>query len=158
MLVRVGLILSVCVSLTIAAGCGGGSTEGPSKPADAKQTSAVTGSVTIDGQAPNGLSIYLVPASSTTVGLIDEDFSSGHVANPDTTGNFTFTTYVYGDGAPAGDYVAVMRWAPRGQQKPSDSGVERFNNKDGDFAASKFKVKVEADKPTVLEKWELKSK
>lgn len=158
MLMRAGCGLFLALLLLALPGCGAGSTEGPSVPADAKATSPVTGSVTIDGKVPKGLKVYLVPAAAAQPMQIDDEFSSGHTSGIEGEGKFAISTYLRGDGAPPGDYVVVMRWDPRGTDRPSDSVLDSFNWKYGNPAESKLKVTVEAGKPTALEKWELTSK
>ncbi|MEM7476429.1 MAG: hypothetical protein AAF483_15665 [Planctomycetota bacterium] len=81
-------ILSLCAF----AGCGG-----PTLP-----TIDVTGSVTVDGQPMEGVSVIFSPAAS----------SSGRAATgqTDAQGNFKLTTETPGDGALAGDYkVAITK-------------------------------------------------
>src|SRR5262245_49791507 len=63
----------------------------------------VSGSISFKGQPPVGA---LVVLSSTSGGA--EGFAPTATVKND--GSFEFTSYVPGDGAPQGEYVATVQW------------------------------------------------
>lgn len=64
----------------------------------------VAGKITFEGKAPAGAQIFLKPVQAkpgvtyTPVGVVRED------------GSFRISTYGDGDGAPPGEYIAVIQW------------------------------------------------
>src|SRR5689334_13851153 len=95
------LPLLVLAAAVLAGGC----RSGP----DIRKSYPVTGTLTIDGApAEAGVVITLVPQ------FVETDKHPIHPrALTGAGGTFTFTTYNTDDGAPEGEYVAVVEWPPR---------------------------------------------
>lgn len=86
------VIAAVILGLSVVAGCGGGAEGG-------KPVFPVTGNVTMFGGALVDATIAFaptVPGQPTAMGKTDKE------------GNFTLTTYEYGDGAAEGQYKVVI--------------------------------------------------
>lgn len=90
-----GTLLAALLVSTL--GCGGGNE--PTAP-----VVPVAGKITFEGKAPAGAQIFLKPVSQlpgftyTPVGVVKND------------GTFAISTYGKDDGAPAGEYVAIVQW------------------------------------------------
>jgi hypothetical protein len=67
----------------------------------------VKGQVTFDGKPPEGATVTLRPVAGSKAPI--DLFPTGAVQ---ADGSFTLMTYPHGDGAPEGDYVAVLMWYP----------------------------------------------
>jgi hypothetical protein len=89
-----GLCASVLVG--VLAGCSGGDGRVPVYP--------VAGKVTVGGEVPEGALIVFYPAEEAG----QPEHRPSAKVEPD--GRFKLTTYDAGDGAPAGDYTAVIQW------------------------------------------------
>ncbi len=160
---RLALVL-VLLHLTLISGCVFGSSD--PKPKDAKPTFPVTGVVHIDGKPKQGVHLFLTaaeegsmnpttPTSSTVAAITSDD------------GKFSFSTYLPGDGLPAGNYVISFYWTDGfvqdfiviDDQKPVKLGASatKFNQKYGTPAKSKFKFTVDKE-PVDLKILELTTK
>ncbi|WP_422927705.1 hypothetical protein [Singulisphaera sp. PoT] len=84
-------------------------------------THPATGRVTINGEPPVGALVQLFPTAETKT---DERKSRpwGLVGND---GGFSLSTYVAGDGAPAGEYAFTITWPPDAS-KPSMTDRLKF--------------------------------
>lgn len=117
---------------------------------DIKTTYPVKGEVTIDGAPQKDIWVYLVPKGSKLPkgeqpaqrGLTKED------------GTFAITTYIEGDGAPAGDYVICIEKLRYRQTGSSWVGPDQLGKKYSDPEKSEFTVTVGGE-PVVIPKIEL---
>ena len=90
------MVLGVsALCLSVAAGCGC-RPDGPPR----KETFRVTGKVTVDGQAPP----TPVQIEAHNVAGMDAQMPTLSQCETNPDGTFEITTYVTGDGVPAGDY------------------------------------------------------
>ena len=104
----------------------------------------VSGTVKVDGQAPQGAQIVLHPV--TPAGP-DAVAPTGSV-NAD--GSFAITSYTTGDGAPPGEYTATIQWYKFDEKLGGPGG----NVLPPEYATPKttpIKVSVQAGGPTQLE-------
>jgi hypothetical protein len=103
-IIRFGIAGTLAVSLI---GCGGE----PRVP-----VYPVSGKITYKGQPPVGAQVFLHPVNeSDLTGVVP----AGRVKQD---GSFTITTYDSDDGAPQGDYVALIQWyklSPEGAPGPN---------------------------------------
>ncbi len=88
----------------------------------------VTGSVTVDGKPAAGVRLVFCPVTASEgamkqrpLGITDEQ------------GKYSLTTFVLGDGAPAGEYKISATWLSASKQAVVDErgsvGTDRFMNK-----------------------------
>jgi hypothetical protein len=91
-----GAVLGASVLAASLAGCTGGDGRVPVYP--------VSGKVTVAGAVPEGALIVFYPAE----GVVQPEHRPS--AKVERDGRFRLTTYDAGDGAPAGDYTAVIQW------------------------------------------------
>lgn len=128
-------------SLLLAAGCGKGDGKRPTFP--------VTGKVTVDGQPGAEARLFFSPV---------DDAAPRPTAVTDGEGNLIVTTYVTGDGAPAGEYKIGLEWPKMvnnmGRIQP---GPDRLGGKFKNPAASKWTVTVTAG-PNTLPDFDVKTK
>src|SRR5262245_47814108 len=89
------------------------------------------------GKPAAGALVIFYPADT-----MDAAKPVGHV---DAKGGFTLTTYVQGDGAPEGEYVATVEWRPV-RTNPFDAnrdGADRLQGRFSDPKTSRFRFKIE---------------
>jgi len=121
------------------------------------KTYPVTGSITVDGQPVGGLKVM---AHSTTPKVktkpkADDTAApsvyvpSGLSAFTDKEGHFEISTYVKGDGIPAGEYTLTFLW---GQYNLGGryGGPDKLKGKYKDPKKSEVKFTVDPTKPTDL--------
>lgn len=120
---------------------------------DSVPTFPVTGTVIVDGKPVEGANVKLTP--------IDEIGSPDALtANGMTTGDGTFklSTYVQGDGAPAGEYAVTIYWLePPKPPRSKDPGPDRLRRKYADPAKSAWKVEVHEEE-NVLSAFEVSTR
>jgi hypothetical protein len=83
----------------------------------------VEGKVTMNGQAPEGATVVLVPSSGT----IEVANQPTGVVSSD--GTFKLQTYPHGEGALPGDYKVLVTWLPpdaRKQEKPINKAPVKY--------------------------------
>jgi hypothetical protein len=97
----------------IAAGCGG----------DGRlPTHPVRGTVTFDGKPLPRAEVWLVPKDEAA---LKAEIMIRPAGVTDADGAFTTTTYLTGDGAPAGEYAAIVHWTPaRGATDNADEPAD----------------------------------
>jgi hypothetical protein len=86
----------------------------------------VKGTVTFDGKPPEGATVTLRPVAGSKAPA--DLFPTGAVK---ADGSFTLLTYPHGDGAPEGDYVAVLMWYPPNaaeMQNPQSQLPAKYSN------------------------------
>ena len=122
-------------------------------PSDGKRpVHKVTGSITVDGKPAKDAYLVFYPTDAA------DTMTPKPTATADESGSLTVTTYVTGDGAPAGEYKVGIEW-PKivnnfGRMQPSG---DQLNGKFKDAATSKWTVKIQpGDNP--LPPFELKTK
>lgn len=93
------IVLGICCGLVLT-GCGSETPPGqlPVFPASCQ--------VTVGGQPAEGVFVLLQPVPGSPAALKDEVVSG----TTDATGKVTLTTYEQNDGAPAGEYIVLIRW------------------------------------------------
>jgi hypothetical protein len=67
----------------------------------------VTGKILVDGKPAPGAMVIFCPISGS-----DEFMRERPIGFADADGTFRLTTFVLDDGAPAGEYKVIARWAP----------------------------------------------
>jgi hypothetical protein len=111
-------------------------------------TYPVTGSVTVGGKPFLGARVMLVP-----VGGSEKFQKERPLGFTDAAGQFQLTTFVAGDGAPAGDYQVMVRAADPDPRKPEQlqayRGRPRIDPKYSSPETSGLTAKVDAA-PTQL--------
>lgn len=88
------------IVMTLLVGCGGGGYADP----PVVPVSPVSGKVTFDSKIPAGAEVTLIRVDKT------EEAVAGSHGTVKEDGTFKISTYGDGDGAPPGDYVAVVQW------------------------------------------------
>ena len=118
----------------IVAGCGNTRYQDPPVLAVA----AVSGSVKFGTELPVGAKVTLVPVQRTEEGIY-----SSAVVKPN--GTFTVSTYGQEDGAPLGEYVALVQWfKPLNGENGNVGGPNVIPKQYSDPAKSPVKVTVKA--------------
>lgn len=135
---------AVILLALLLAGCG------PSD--DKRPVYKVTGRITVDGQPAKDA--YLVFYSTDS----NDKMAPKPTATADENGNLTVTTYITGDGAPAGEYKVGIEW-PKivnnfGRMQP---GGDQLNGKFKEVATSKWTVRIQPGE-NQLPPFELKTK
>jgi hypothetical protein len=98
----------------------------------------VHGKVLVDGKPALEAFVYFHPEDPADPG---PGFAFGQV---DEAGAFAMSTYVAGDGVPAGDYVITIEWPQRsGLLKNDFQGPDRLKGRYADRKASTFRFRVE---------------
>jgi 5-hydroxyisourate hydrolase-like protein (transthyretin family) len=136
-LVAVVLLLSL-------SGCGGMSDQDRLKilVPNAKKTTPVKGKVLVDGKPMKNLWVTLHPENETPDSLLPK-------AQTDANGHFAITTYIGGDGAPAGKYKITVEWLTYRQFGAQWVGPNKLEDKFGQVSTTPFEVTV-GDKPITL--------
>jgi hypothetical protein len=119
-----------------------------------KQTTKVTGKVTIDGAAPDP------PAQVECVatGGMDPKHATFSWCDTKPDGSFEISTYEQGDGIPAGDYSLTFKWQPFNVMSRG-YGADKFKGKYAKPENSKIKFTIaDGDKPADLGTIELSNK
>ena len=111
----------------------------------------VSGKVLIDGEAKDGVNLYLFKPDGTAM---------PNNARTKADGTYCWTTYEVCDGLEAGEYVVCFRHIPK--QKSNDRGdsdeVDLFEGKFSDPKTSEFKLTVAAGAPQENVNYDLKTK
>jgi len=98
----------------------------------------VTGKVLFKEQPAEGAKVVFLPAG--------EDNAQYRGARPAATvaadGSFTMRTEPYGDGAPAGDYLALITWFPPRDENPNSNPKNKLPSKYSDPRNPLFKASV----------------
>lgn len=102
-----------------------------------------SGTVKVDGKAPEGAHIVLHP--KTPVGT--DPIAPTATVKPD--GSYVITTYQAGDGAPPGEYVATVQWYQI--DKDGIVGPNVIPKEYSTPQTSPIKVTVKSDGPTTIE-------
>ena len=106
-------LASVTFSMTclvVCLGCGDGKIA----------TFPVTGTVTVDGQPAEGALLIFCPVGGS------EEFSKVRPAGKTKSGGkYELSTFDALDGAPAGEYQVMVRWAPENQQSTEEGRDDR---------------------------------
>lgn len=143
------IVLCAFVVVTIFGLSGCSSSDGKPK----KETSKVTGTVTVDGKPVALVRVELQDAKG-----FDAKMPTLPVGTTDETGKFEITTYDIGDGAPEGEYTAVFTWREIAIMNQGKDMPDKLKDRYSTAAKSKTKVKVEKGKPTDMGKIELTTK
>lgn len=98
-------------------------------------TYAVTGEVFVDGQPAADAFVYLNPRG-------DRPPQLRPYAQVDSQGKFAISTYLAGDGAPAGEYVITIEWLTYQQFSNQWSGPDKLNGQYARAEDSTFKASV----------------
>ncbi|MEW4562829.1 hypothetical protein AB1K70_09905 [Bremerella sp. JC770] len=111
------------------------------------ETYPTTGSVTVQGEPAFGAIVVLHPTSDVGMTKGNRAF-----AKAQQDGTFALTTYVTGDGAPAGEYTATVIWP----ENPNARGPspDRLRGKYANPASSDLTVSVKPGE-NQLPPWEL---
>jgi hypothetical protein len=124
------------------AGCGGG----PPDNVKRKATHPVTGTLTLNQKPVAGVRITLYPLNEADRGGSHWTQGFPHaITKEDST--FTVSTYVPGDGAPAGDYLVLASLMEGEGEQAKDVLQDRFANPK--TAKQKFQVKEQENKLTI---------
>lgn len=159
---------SALILLPLALCVGGCLDRSGPKPKDQKPTFPVSGVVEIDGKPTEGVQLFVYEAASAPADVMTPVSNissvSGSVTEKD--GKFAFSTYVPGDGLPAGSYVVSVYWNG-GVMQPLDNLQDRepklspaatkLNRKYGVPSKSSFKFTVDKE-PVDLKTLELSTK
>lgn len=86
----------------------------------------VSGSVKVNGKPAAGARVIFCP-----VGGSEEFQKERPTGKTDDAGNFDLTTFVKGDGAPAGDYQLSIMWIPSKGQAPDKLPEGMFEERTG---------------------------
>ena len=128
----------------LSAGCGKGDGKRAVYPA--------TGKVVIDGQPGAGAALVFYPTDAS------DKMAPKPTAVADEHGNLIVTTYVTGDGAPAGEYKVGLEWPKMvnnfGRMQP---GGDRLGGKYKDATTSKWTVRI-TEGTNTLPEFDIKTK
>jgi hypothetical protein len=119
-----------------------------------KETFPVKGQVYVDGQPAARLSVSLNNVNGV-------DLSAAYPALPTAItkedGTFEISTFVGGDGAPAGEYTATFLWGkPEGLS--IDTDIDKLKGRYADPKRSQIKLTVTEGQPTDMGRIDLKTK
>lgn len=84
----------------------------------------VRGQLFVGGKPAHGGKVYFFPVSPPS-----DPRANCPIGQVDEAGAFTVTTYVQGDGAPAGEYVLCFEWPARHPIKGTFDGGDRLGGK-----------------------------
>lgn len=147
--VLLAMLVGFCGGL---AGCGGGLSDGDRLKVlvpNAKTTIPVSGKVLVDGKPVKDLWVKMTLKNPTRADLVPSAQTDGY-------GDFKITTYVDGDGAPAGDYKITIEWL---HHRPDDEwvGPSKLGGLCGNPKTTEYSVSVN-DEPVVLPTFEVKAR
>ena len=138
------LLSLMSLALLTLVGCGSGRMSDQEKLKrlipNAKQTTPVRGKLLVDGKPVQDILVYLIPKGSK----MPTDVPPEHRARAKADGSFAITTYLEGDGAPAGEYVICLEWLTYRQSKDSWIGPDKLGNRYNDPDKSEFAVTVDS--------------
>ena len=106
---------------------------------NASQTTPVHGKLLVDGKPVKDIFVYLIPKGSK----MPKGEPPAHRTLVKADGSFAITTYLEGDGAPAGEYVICLEWLTYRQSKDSWIGPDKLGNRYNDPDKSEFAVTVD---------------
>ena len=109
---------AVALALVVLAGCGG----------DGRlPTYPVRGTVTFDGKPLPRAEVWLVPKDEAA---LKAEIMVRPYGVTEADGSFVASTYLTGDGAPAGEYAAIVHWSPtRGATDNADDAAAEAGSK-----------------------------
>jgi hypothetical protein len=147
---EISLFLCCALSALVLAGCGG----------EKIATYPVTGTVHVDDKPAEGAIVIFCPTDGS-----DQFKRERPMGTSDSSGRFQLTTFLKGDGAPAGNYQVMIRWpAPKkrgtaDEDDPHRSAAE-FDALGGRYfdPAKSGLTATTSSGPTDLTPFELKSK
>ena len=97
----------------------------------------VSGQVFVDGQPAEGALVYFFPVNAG-------DPQAMRATGPaDASGAFVMSTYVTGDGVPAGEYLVAFEWLEKHRLKGTFEGADRLKGKYYPAEKSEFRVTVQ---------------
>ncbi len=136
--VRLAGMLLCLVGAGLMTSCGGNK-----RPATVK----VRGTIQWQKQPVGGAQVMFHPVAA--VGAMEKIRPYGRT---DSTGAFELTSFLSGDGCPAGEYRVTVIWpqlmpGATGNAEHSEEGPDRFKGKYADPATSGLTVTVRADQP-----------
>lgn len=144
---RTVALLSLGSACLILAGCGGGGE-------NRKACFPVSGELFVGGQPAAGAQVVLFPKQNAVAAEWEKGFPRGWV---DATGGFRIGTYETDDGAPPGEYAAVVTWPNESNEEEADSAErDRLRGRYADPAKSSLAVVVAEQSEQRLERWNLK--
>jgi hypothetical protein len=150
----------ICVVFTLTS-CGGGPRPGSN--IKRAPTVKVSGEVTVDGNAAEGVMIACIPQGNYE----HPEAATLLNATSDADGRFVFTTYDLNDGLPPGEYALTFIWpkpkeGPMGiakrQTNAEKLASDQLNRKYDSAAKSPAKITVEKGNPLEMETIELTTK
>ncbi len=142
------LVMATIGMLVLATvGCGG------NKYPNEKQVFKIKGTVTVDGKPVEGIQVALHDKAGP-----DNQQPTYPQGFTDADGNIRISTYVEGDGAPAGDYAVTFAWQEFNLMSRSYSGPDKLNKKYSDPKKTPFSVSLGEGKPNDLGNVELTTK
>lgn len=135
----------LCSSAIVGSACG------EQTPGDWKETVPVEGQVFVDGKPAAMLTIECVSATG-----LDKEHPTLSTALTDEDGNFSFGTYVSGDGVPVGTYALIFQWGTLNTFRHSYDG-DKLNGRYRDAETSPVKFTAKIGEPLDLGTIELTS-
>ena len=114
---------------------------------NASPTTPVRGKLLVDGKPCKDVFVYLLPKGSK----MPTNEPPAHRAQVKADGSFAITTYLEGDGAPAGQYVICLEWLQHKQKGNSWVGPDKLGNRYNDPDTSAFVVTVDKQVEEFLE-------
>jgi len=135
-MLRVSALLLCVLIAGFSASCGGNK-----RPATVK----VRGTVQWQGQPAAGAQVILHPVSAT--GAMEKIRPNGRT---DSAGVFELSSFLPGDGCPAGEYRVTVVWPqtkPGATREDAEEGPDRLKGKYADPETSGLTVTVRADQP-----------
>jgi hypothetical protein len=130
---------AVLALLLLLPGCGGRKTVYPA-----------SGELFVDGKPAPDAFIYLHPVEDS------DPTMPRPFAQADEDGHYALSSYISGDGAPAGEYIVTFEWRERsGFTKQNFDGPDRLKGQYYDVKKSDYRVKIEK-KANVLPHFDLK--
>jgi hypothetical protein len=113
----------------------------------------VSGELFVDGKPAPDAFIYLHPVDGS-----EDPKSVRPFGQADENGAFALSSYVTGDGAPAGEYIVTFDWRERsGMFKQNFDGPDRLKGKYRDPKTSQFQLTIKK-KENQLPRYDLTTK
>lgn len=123
------------VVLAAVVGCGNGR----------KKVYPAQGEIYVNGKPQADVFIYLFP-----VGGDSDPKAVRPQGQTDATGTYHLSSYVQGDGAPEGEFVAIVEWPEKGGLMKTDfTGADRLKGAYNNIEKSKIKITINKGPTTI---------
>jgi len=143
---RLSNLITLSFLSLLNAGCGGGNL-------NEKQVFEIKGTVMVDGKPADQIQVALHDKAG-----LDTKQPTYPQGFTDESGKIRISTYVDGDGAPAGEYNVTFSWQEFNLMSRSYTGPDKLNSKYSDPKTTTLSLSLGAGKPNDLGTVELTTK